>query len=69
MQPKKTKELVSLKQLILENNGKFPLNFRSLVEQKTIDKENASAVNCSFYKTTHRTVLSHHFPISKPPIF
>lgn len=69
MQQKKIKKLVSLKQLIAENNTKFPLNFRNLVEQKEIKDEDASDVNCSSYKAKNRTVLAHHFPISKPPIF
>jgi hypothetical protein len=68
MQQKKKQKLVSLKELIAENKSKFPLNFRSLTEQKIMEEEHAN-VNCSFYKTTQRTVLAHHFPISKPPIF
>lgn len=68
MQQKKVKKLVSLKQVISENNDKFPLNFRNLIEQKTIEEERSN-VSCSFYKAKHRTVLLHHFPISKPPIF
>jgi hypothetical protein len=68
MQQKKIKKLVSLKQVIAENNSKFPLNFRNLTEEKAADEEKSN-VNCSFYKSKHRTVFSHHFPISKPPIF